>query len=608
MATGERNRSEEVWIEVGNEAYTSKLKDLSRFLVGRWDAEDEKGPDLRVVEIWADTQWSFCGKVRVAALRDALFLFEFSNRGDAQRVLQEGSRLLKGVRLSLDWWAPTMGCSRVEFQRDVSWVRIPRLPLQFWCMEFFRRVGDACGGFVDVDEETKKSRNRRGARILVKNNGKEVPGRLEVADEPVSKTSNAPSEQGEGGCDPRSKERVKEMHYGGGNPAAGVGDRVTGWEIRIPEDKAGKKDGGGLVSLQEVTGLVKETPDIAKGGAAEVIRKDKMKLFEKGRSIEAGKAGKDGPSSKRAELENQLGGPACSRMPSSHRAKSPFKKVVWAPSTHRAKSLLKRMGMGCFKKEGRRAGSTRPNRSKEVIKGSAHVSVLGLLSSAAGENKEELPTPRCTRDFSMQEAPALGQDRNAPPWKSYTSGMYPISTILGGVSGESSGPSSSSHSLPGMGDSMGISQSRQLEETIEDPLETELPLCMVLKDGRSFSLPGNEGAKGEVQTPHLQIIGVGEKENDKSPWINKKFLGFCKSVGVSIEGFEEDILRILKEIENRRCFIRKSNEKKRGTWSGSRKERELKKLVSTINYDGVAGRETEEGELGRQMTVVPYEA
>ena len=65
----------------------------------------------------------------------------------------------------------------------------------------------------------------------------------------MSKTSKASSEQEEGGCDPRSKERVKEMHYGGGNPAAGVGDRVTGWEIRIPEDKAGKKDGGGLVSL-----------------------------------------------------------------------------------------------------------------------------------------------------------------------------------------------------------------------------------------------------------------------------------------------------------------------------------------------------------------------
>ena len=77
-------------------------------------------------------------------------------------------------------------------------------------------------------------------------------------------------------------------------------------------------------------------------------------------------------------------------------------------------------------------------------------------------------------------------------------------------------------------------------------------------------------------------------------------------MGVLIKGFEEDILRILKEIENRRCFIKKSNEKKRGTLSGSRKDRELKKLVSTINYDGVVGRETEEGELGRQISVVPY--
>ena len=125
-----KGRSEEVWVKVGNEAYTSKLKDLNRCLVGRWDIEDEAAPDLRVVEIWANTHWSFCGQVSVAALRDSLFLFEFSKAGDAQKVL-EGSRFLNGVRLSLDWWAPTVGCSRMEFQRDVSWVRIPGLPLQF---------------------------------------------------------------------------------------------------------------------------------------------------------------------------------------------------------------------------------------------------------------------------------------------------------------------------------------------------------------------------------------------------------------------------------------------------------------------------------------------
>ena len=68
----------------------------------------------------------------------------------------------------------------MEFERDVSWVRILGLPLQFWSMEFFKMVGDVCGGFVVVDEETKEPRYRKGARILVKKNGKDVPGRLGV--------------------------------------------------------------------------------------------------------------------------------------------------------------------------------------------------------------------------------------------------------------------------------------------------------------------------------------------------------------------------------------------------------------------------------------------
>lgn len=79
-------------------------------------------------------------------------------------------------------------------------------------------------------------------------------------------------------------------------------------------------------------------------------------------------------------------------------------------------------------------------------------------------------------------------------------------------------------------------------------------------------------------------------------------------MGVSIEGLEEDILRILIEIENRRCSVNKPKGSKRGTMSCSRKDKELKKLVNTINYDGLAGREVEEGESRRQVAVVPYEA
>ncbi|RVX16749.1 hypothetical protein CK203_006241 [Vitis vinifera] len=87
--------------------------------------------------------------------------------------------------------------------------------------------------------------------------------------------------------------------------------------------------------------------------------------------------------------------------------------------------------------------------------------------------------------------------------------------------------------------------------------------------GWSFFHPSRRGypkvSGKELQTPPLHIVAAGEGEKIKSPW--------------------------------------KSNDSKRGTVSASRKERELKKLVSTINYDGLAGREAEEGELGRQITL-----
>ena len=151
--------------------------------------------------------------------------------------------------------------------------------------------------------------------------------------------------------------RVERVCYGEGTPAAGVGDRVTGWGLRIPEEKARQIDCEGLVSLQEDAGLVKETPDVIKSGAAEVVRRDGKKLLGGGRGPEAGQGGQ---SSKWAELvsRDSLGGPTSTRKPSLHRAKFSFKKV----------------GLGFSKKEGRWAVSIRPNRIKGLKKGLAHAS------------------------------------------------------------------------------------------------------------------------------------------------------------------------------------------------------------------------------------------
>ena len=112
-----------------------------------------------------------------------------------------------------------------------------------------------------------------------------------------------------------------------------------------------------------------------------------------------------------------------------------------------------------------------------------------------------------------------------------------------------------------------------------------------LKDGRSIALFVHEGftnPKGgveeatlreqsvgklplhdqretlEEEVPPLEITVAGEMGTKRSPWVNKKLLWFCKSMGVSMEGFKEDILRILVEIENRRCSASPPKASKRG--------------------------------------------
>ena len=166
------------------------------------------------------------------------------------------------------------------------------------------------------------------------------------------------------------------------------------------------------------------------------------------------------------------------------------------PNLHRTKFLFKTMGLGLSKKKGRWVMTIRPNNPKELKKRLAHVSLLGLLASKFGEFKTELSKLAFDGESLEQETPPLDQGRSDSPLKSFMPGMFPFSIAFGGVFGESSGISSPS--ISGMGDSVEYPQAWQPEGTYEDPSEIEVSLCMVLKDGRSFTLPGINGDNCQV--------------------------------------------------------------------------------------------------------------
>ena len=74
-----------------------------------------------------------------------------------------------------------MGCSQNGERAKSVWVRVVGLLLHFWSREAFRKIGDCCGGFIAVDENTANLKELRWARLLVRFEDLEWPSSLHVA-------------------------------------------------------------------------------------------------------------------------------------------------------------------------------------------------------------------------------------------------------------------------------------------------------------------------------------------------------------------------------------------------------------------------------------------
>jgi hypothetical protein len=72
-------------------------------------------------------------------------------------------------------------------------------------------------------------------------------------------------------------------------------------------------------------------------------------------------------------------------------------------------------------------------------------------------------------------------------------------------------------------------------------------------------------------------------------WSNLKSFGIA--VGVSFKAFEVEILNLLKSIKDRRLNQEgQGGDRRKMSKSGGKSSRELKNLISTINYDAGATR------------------
>ena len=136
-------------------------------------------------KFWAKS-WNLKGNLGLAKLNKRKALLEFEDLEEARRVVASGSCAWEGTQVRLEHWSLRSGCwAEGEERRDV-WVRIVGLPISLWSSEILRRVGDACGGFITADENTRLMRDLQWARILVKWGGEARPNVLEIEGEEES--------------------------------------------------------------------------------------------------------------------------------------------------------------------------------------------------------------------------------------------------------------------------------------------------------------------------------------------------------------------------------------------------------------------------------------
>ena len=90
--------------------------------------------------------------------------------------------MFEGRSLQLDWWESNAGCFGEGACIGEVWVSVLGLLVHLWWKEFLKGWGNACGGFVLVDMETKERYHLKWARLLIKSSGKKVPNLLMVVD------------------------------------------------------------------------------------------------------------------------------------------------------------------------------------------------------------------------------------------------------------------------------------------------------------------------------------------------------------------------------------------------------------------------------------------
>lgn len=126
-----------------------------------------KKVNFRVLENKLNRDWAREGTLQITDLPRNFYVVQFSSIADYKHALFDGPWMLADHYLLVQRWRPFFIINAIVERKVAVWVRIPKLPLEFYNDKFLWRVGAKLGSLLKIDRLTSIHSRGQFARICV---------------------------------------------------------------------------------------------------------------------------------------------------------------------------------------------------------------------------------------------------------------------------------------------------------------------------------------------------------------------------------------------------------------------------------------------------------
>ncbi|CAN1179620.1 hypothetical protein LINPERHAP2_LOCUS34301 [Linum perenne] len=110
--------------------------------------------------------WARSGPIQVSDMTNNFFLVRFASKDDYAIAAFEGPWKIYDYYIAVSQWSPSFN-EEEAIKSILTWVRLPRLPIQYFNTMAVQRIGNFIGKAVRVDIATSEGSRCRYARVCV---------------------------------------------------------------------------------------------------------------------------------------------------------------------------------------------------------------------------------------------------------------------------------------------------------------------------------------------------------------------------------------------------------------------------------------------------------